>query len=459
MADPASDTKSVMDDDEIRALEVGAPRLIFVFCADRLAEPSTALSLTTPAVLIGRSNEGFRTKIEGELTTIEVPDGRISGQHARIALRGADAHIEDLGSKNGTLCNGQRVTGTRTIRDGDVLELGHSQFVYRAPAALSPGLQGDAPWSAGATPLQTFHAHLAGRYAAVLRIAEMPVPVMIRGPSGVGKEVAAKAVHALSDRSGDFVGVNCGALPDALIESELFGVERGAFSGADRARPGLIRAAHQGTLFLDEIGELPLAAQVKLLRALQERAVTPVGGTKAVAVDFRLITATHRRLEAKVEREEFRGDLLARIEGFTLELPALKDRREDLGLLLRTFVGNAVPDVTMSRTAARALMLHAWPYNVRQLEKVITLGLALADGQTLTLEHLEQLGDQEATPPASNAPQVVLPEEDKARRARLVELLIEHGGNISHVAAATGKARMQIHRWMKRYNIDRNRPE
>ena len=456
-----SETKSVMDDDAGRALVVAHPRLVFVLCADDLAVPSQLIPITTPSVLIGRSSGELIIRIDGDQTSIEIPDGRVSGRHARIEGRGDRFHIEDLNSKNGTLRNGQRVTAMTPIRDGDVLELGHSQFVYRSTTPYGPR-DVMAPWTVDDTPLETFHGPLAGRLDALSRVAPTSVPVMIRGESGVGKEVAAHAVHALSRRAGNFVAVNCGALPETLIESELFGVERGAFSGADRARPGLIRSAHGGTLFLDEIGELPLSAQVKLLRSLQERTVTPVGGHQPVQVDFRLVTATHRRLEEKVEREEFRGDLLARIEGFTLELPPLRQRREDLGLLIRTLAIASHDEVTLSRTAARALMLHEWPFNIRQLEKVLTLGLALRDGPMLTIEHLESLANPEPTPPQGAAPlavQVLLADTDDERRAQLVELLKEHNGNISRVAAATGKARMQIHRWIKRYGIDRNQPE
>ena len=457
MATDPDETKSVMDDDDARVVRVGHPRLVFVLCADALPAPSQEIALTK-SVLIGRSSDGFAVRVDGDETVVEIPDGRISARHARVTGRLDRWSLEDLESKNGTLKNGHRVNGTTPIRDGDVLELGHSQFIFRAATVSRPSST-EPPWTVPGAPLTTHHGPLASRFEALAKVATTLVPVMIRGESGVGKEVAAQAVHALSRRSGPFVPVNCGALPEGLVESELFGVERGAFSGADRARPGLIRAAHEGTLFLDEIGELPLAAQVKLLRALQERAVTPVGGTKPVAVDFRLVTATHRRLEEKVAKDAFRGDLLARIEGFTLEIPPLRERREDIGLLLRAFAAEEIDEVTLSRTAARALMLHAWPFNVRQLEKVVTLGLALRDGPMLTLEHLESIAEHETPASAVEAPVVVLPDNDEERRARLVALLIEHEGNISRVAAVTGKARMQIHRWLKRYGIDRHRPD
>ena len=454
-----SETKSVMDDDA-EAAPVAEPRLIFVLCADRLSVPSREIRLGTPSISIGRGTGDLDVRVDGEETVLLIPDGRISGQHARIHRRAGRCRIEDLGSKNGTLRNGHRVTTPTPVRDGDVLELGHSQFVFRTSPASGPP-HAEPPWTLSGTRLVTFHRALAGRLHALEKVAPTAVPIIVRGESGVGKEVVAQAIHARSGRKGGFVAVNCGALPDGLVEAELFGVERGAFSGADRARPGLIRSADDGTLFLDEIGELPAAAQVKLLRALQERSVTPVGGTQPVEVDFRLVTATHRHLEEKVGRDEFRGDLLARIEGFTFELPALRDRREDIGLLLRSFAGDALPDVAMSRTAARELMLHGWPFNVRQLERVFSLGMALCDGPLLTLEHLEGLTERESTPPLDppTEPDVVLADDDDQRRAQLVQLLRAHDGNISRVAAATGKARMQIHRWLKRYGIDRNHPE
>jgi DNA-binding NtrC family response regulator len=274
---------------------------------------------------------------------------------------------------------------------------------------------------------------------------------MIRGETGTGKEILARAVHGLSRRPGEFVAINCGGLTDTLIESELFGHKKGAFSGATDDTLGLVRAAHGGTLLLDEIGDLPPASQSAFLRVLQEREVIAVGSTRPVPVDLRVVSATHRDLEDLVARGRFRADLLARVSGFRLDLPPLRERREDLGLLVAHLLERITGEedaggATFTEAAARALFRHDWPHNVRELEKVLAAAVVLAAGQPIDVAHL---GPAVAEAPAAPAPG----EEDEQLRARLVELLTQHEGNISAVARAMGKARMQIHRWMRRFGI------
>jgi DNA-binding NtrC family response regulator len=262
----------------------------------------------------------------------------------------------------------------------------------------------------------------------------------------------ARAVHALSRRTGAFVPINCGALPPTLIESTLFGHRKGAFSGAGEDRPGLVRSADRGTLLLDEIGDLPAAAQVTFLRVLQEHEVVPVGDARPVKVDVRLVTATHRPLGDLVQSGTFRADLYARMAGLTVRLPRLAERREDLGLLVGTLLRRLVPDpdkVSFAVAAARALFRHDWPLNVRELEKSLGVAVALAGGGQVKLEHLPE-AVRGQPPPALPAGG----EGDDRLRAELVALLTEHNGNISMVARAMGKGRMQIHRWLKRYGLE-----
>ena len=293
-------------------------------------------------------------------------------------------------------------------------------------------------------------------------MARSPVSVVLRGETGTGKEVIARAVHTLSRRPGDFVAMNCGALPDHLVESELFGHKKGAFSGATEDRPGLVRAAHQWTLFLDEIGDLPAPSQAAFLRVLQEREVVPVGATRPVRVDLRLVAATHRDLDALVAEGRFRADLWARIAGFTFTLPPLRQRREDLGMLIATLVhritSGAAERVSFSSEAARALFHHAWPQNVRELEKCLGAAVVLARGERIELEHLPETvravptaqAHSESTEGVDDRPLTV---EEQRHRDELQELLAKHAGNISAVARALGKARMQVHRWIKRYRL------
>ena len=253
------------------------------------------------------------------------------------------------------------------------------------------------------------------------------------------------------------MAVNCGGIARTLVETEMFGYRKGAFSGADEDRPGLVRSADKGTLFLDEIADLPQGAQAVLLRALQESEVVPVGATRPVKVDVRVLAATHYDVRELVSEGTFRADLFARISGFTLRLPPLRERREDLGILIGEILRRAAPDlmdhVTITSEAARALFLHTWPLNVRELEKCLASALVLAAGQTIDLAHLPDWAHG-APMPAPSAPQRSISPADQRQRDELVALLKEHRGNVSSIARAMGKARMQIQRWLKRYGLD-----
>ena len=227
--------------------------------------------------------------------------------------------------------------------------------------------------------------------------------------------------------------------------------------------PGLIRSADQGTLLLDEIGDLPAEAQAVFLRVLQESEVLPVGATRPVKVDIRLLAATHRDLEALVAAHQFRADLFARISGLTISLPPLRERREDLGLLLRSLIRRHFPErteqITLSTDAARAMLLYDWPLNVRELEKYVTAAVVLARGQPIQEAHfpgpLRAALHREQKAERAPAPELEpLSEADRQRREQLVQLLREHAGNVTSVARAMGKARFQVQRWIKRYRID-----
>ncbi len=234
-------------------------------------------------------------------------------------------------------------------------------------------------------------------FRAVERIARAEATVLVSGESGTGKELVARAIHDLSPRkAGPFIAVNCGAIPSDLIESELFGHEKGAFTGAIDRRIGRIESAHKGTLFLDEIGELEPAVQVKLLRALQERTFERVGSSSSISVDVRFVAATNRDLNAEVAAGRFREDLYYRVAVVPVKLPPLRDRREDIRLLAQTFLTRiqasrgSAPDSAKKLAAAAlgALEGYRWPGNVRELENAIEHGLALCDGDTIELKDL-----------------------------------------------------------------------
>ncbi|WP_437283879.1 sigma 54-interacting transcriptional regulator [Sorangium sp. So ce406] len=441
------------------------PFLFLVLQCQRPLDPSARLSLDGvdevrfgrgPVRSIERRTEGGRALLD-----VRLEDGWVSSRHARITRDGGRLRLEDLGSRNGTFVNGVPRQSAQ-LAEGDVIELGHTFFLFREVAAPDE----DAGDAAPGQPLglATFAPALADRFAALRAIAPANIPVVLQGESGTGKEVIARALHALSGRPGPFVAINCGALPDSLIESELFGHRKGAFSGAAEDRPGLIRAADRGTLFLDEIGDLPATSQTAFLRVLQESEVVAVGATRPVKVDLRVVVATHRDLPAMVDRGDFRGDLFARLSGFVLELPPLRRRREDLGLLIASLLRRAAPDraaeIALSCEAARALLLREWRLNVRELEKCLATAIVLAGSGRVELDHLPPPAGMTRTPtelPRLDA-QPGEPQrpaaEDQARREALVRLFREHRGNISAVARAMGKGRTQIHRWIARYGIE-----
>jgi two-component system response regulator HydG len=295
--------------------------------------------------------------------------------------------------------------------------------------------------------------------------------VLLTGETGTGKELAARAVHAESARrSGPFVAVNCGALPAELVESELFGHVKGAFTGAAGTRPGLFEEAQGGTLFLDEVGELPLPVQVKLNRALQEKEVRRVGTNTPVKVDVRVVAATHRELQAEVAAGRFREDLYYRLNVFTVRMPPLRERREDIPLLAMHFLsraGRALEGFTPE--ALRALMGHAWPGNVRQLENAVARAAAVAQGPRIQLEDLPpELGRVAggALPAESLAKMPYREAVDGARdavsREYLTALMQEFSGNVTHAAERAGMERESLHRLLKRYGVrseDFKRPE
>lgn len=275
------------------------------------------------------------------------------------------------------------------------------------------------------------------------RVAAKDVTVLVRGETGTGKELAASALHALSGRTGPFVPVNCGAMPASLAASELFGYRKGAFSGAVDDRPGLVRTADKGTLFLDEVGDLPPDVQASLLRVLQEGEVLPLGAAKAVAADVRVVAATHRDLEAMVASGEFRQDLFSRLSGFTLRLPPLRARREDLGLMLAAIGKRKLGrEVALRSSSARRLFAAPFTRNVRELEQAMVVASTLSADEPLDLTLAG--GTDAATEQAGDAD----------LKARLEAALKAHDGNISKVAKEMGKARMQIHRWMKRFGLE-----
>ena len=374
----------------------GVPHLFLGLVCDRLSVPSIRICLRgVEEVSIGRGdlNRGGKRSAGEARLALSIPDDRMSGDHARLRRVMGRWIVEDSRSRNGTLLNGRRID-REVLEDGDLLELGHSFFVFRAaiaPASGGPILCSDELRRA-AEGFETLLPSLAREFVRAETIARTSIPVVLRGATGTGKELIASAIHALSGRRGAFVPLDCGALSPTLLQSELLGHCNGAFSDAREDRAGFVRRADGGTLFLAGVEELPAAAQPLLLRVLEHGEVLPVGAKAPSKVDVRVVAASQHNLEALAAEQRFRSDLLARLSGLTLELPSVRERREDLGLLVRALVrrkhARSMDEVAFTCEAARALFLHGWPRNVRELEKALEAALVLAGRERIGPHHL-----------------------------------------------------------------------
>ena len=301
-------------------------------------------------------------------------------------------------------------------------------------------------------------------FTGVLRLAEAVAPsdstVIISGESGTGKEVLARYVHELSGRAdGPFVSINCGALPESLLESELFGHVKGSFTGAVRDKDGLFVAAKGGTFFLDEVGEMSPATQVKLLRALQEREVIPVGATEAVSVDVRIIAATNRDLDEEIRRGTFRSDLFYRLNVITLHLPPLRERPEDVAVLAEHFLarfagqrGKAPP--SLSSQTLEALQTHDWPGNVRELENALERAVVLSEGDEIPVTALPVRITERASLPLISNRLPPNPSLEIIERAYIHWVLQAEGGNKSRTAEVLGIDPSTLYRKLIRYGME-----
>ena len=301
----------------------------------------------------------------------------------------------------------------------------------------------------------------------ILKVAPTPTTVLIRGESGTGKEVVARLIHKnspLSDKP--FITINCTTFSPNLIESELFGYVKGAFTGANKNQPGLLELAHGGTVFLDEIGDLPLEMQAKLLRFLQSGEVRPVGSTTTRKVSVRVLAATNRNLEAMIERGEFRADLFYRLNAFTIVLPPLRDRREDIPLLAYHFLQRAKAKVNkhvsgIETEALNLLMQYHWPGNLRELENVIERAVVLTETDAIRVEDLPLVlrgdtpGRRMAVAPGREGLHALKQRMlDQIEREAIIQYLKQHNGNITRAAQAAGISRRTLHRLLIKHRIE-----
>jgi len=318
--------------------------------------------------------------------------------------------------------------------------------------------------------------NILGRSAALQQVLDLvrkaarsDANILILGESGTGKELIARAIHANSPRAAEpFVPVDCASLPENLLESELFGHEKGAFTGAATAKKGLMEAAHRGTLFLDELGELPLGLQVKLLRALQERQIRQVGGTRQIDVDIRIVSATNRNLHTLVSEGKFREDLYYRVNVIDIALPPLRERSDDIELLATHFLRKYArgPQTTVKGfepEAMVALETYTWPGNVRELQNVVERACALAEGEMITLAelpaHLRTPSSQPGGPPPTNSASKLTLKQARERwvgqleGAYMANLLKQAGGNVSEAARNAGIDRKTLRHLLTKHGI------
>jgi DNA-binding NtrC family response regulator len=327
--------------------------------------------------------------------------------------------------------------------------LGHA-FGYAAlhepPAVAAPG-QNDMALVGQGSAIQTLRKQIT-------KIAQASAPVLIWGESGSGKELTAHAIHAHSPRAANaFIAVNCGAIPASLIQSELFGYERGAFTGAVKDKRGLIESAQGGTLFLDEVGDLPLEMQANLLRFLQERTITRVGSTHSIEVDVRVIAASHMRLQDAVKQGRFREDLLYRLNVLPLSVPSLRERKEDLEQLVqhffKIFAHDKNPRLTgLSARAMVAIKAHDWPGNVRELINRIRRAMVMAEGHLITPEDLDL-----PMPTELRNGEALQEVRIRAERNAIHDKLQDTGSNITRAARDLGVSRMTLYRLMEKHGI------
>ncbi len=427
----------------------------------------SAVQLVQKATLsvIRGPDKGRKVTLEGAPITcgahaacsLVLTDTAVSSRHFEIRSGAKGFRIEDLGSTNGTIIEGLRI-GTCWVDSTVVLRLGNSRLRLkpakdRVEIALASRDRYGRLLGSSVTMRRVF--------AVLERVAQADVTVLIEGESGTGKELAAESIHLGSSRqSGPLVVVDCGAISENLVESELFGYERGAFTGADHARQGYFEAAQGGTIFLDEIGELPLQTQPKLLRVLERREVTRVGASHPIPVDVRVVAATNRKLAVEVEEGRFRQDLYYRLAVLRVELPPLRERRDDIPALVEHFV-EAFPSAAgapadLGDDLLAMLRGHDWPGNVRELKNVVERLLVLPE---LGVEAIGARNHQKTAVGEIDALYGLPFHEGRAQwterfeRAYLEEKLRGADGVVLRAAEAAQIPRQTFHRLMKKHGI------
>ncbi len=396
-----------------------------------------------------------------------IDSSKVSRRHATVTLRGAFVEVCDLGSTNGTHLGGRVLRGeTARLRGGDQIRIGETEILIAVTRnALPIAAENAAERSELASGVVLAEPSMKTVFALVQRLAPLKTTVLIEGESGVGKQVVAEHLHQLGPRArGPFVHVNCAGLPESLVESELFGHERGSFTGADRRKVGYFEAASGGTLFLDEVAELSLAVQAKLLVALEKSTIVRVGATQPVAVDIRVVCATHDDLAELVKEGLFREDLLFRLTAFKLQIPPLRERPHEILLLAELFLKGIAetggrPNLRLDDSARRALGRRRWPGNVRELKNAIEHAFVLADGGVISEQHLPPQRVAEswvASPSLGSDSGASLPTLlGDLERQELATAMSLEGGNQTRAARRLGISRRALIHKLDKFNMSR----
>ncbi len=375
--------------------------------------------LSSASVTIGRSSG----------CEVHLPHSSVSRTHAKLVLTDRGMDLEDLGSSNGVRVDGFPLEGSAPLLIGSLIEIGAVRMIVRLKnmSAVSP---------------------MAEVRRLVDKVAKSVVSVILAGETGAGKEVLTEELHARSGRKGPLVTLNCAGLTATLLESELFGYERGAFTGAVQAKPGLIESAEGGTLFLDELGEMPETTQPKLLRVLESREVRRLGAVKGKPIDVRFVSATNRDLQTMAALGKFREDLLFRLNGFSIRIPPLRERRAEIASLAAEFLGAARtlggrPPARFSEGAKALLESYRWPGNVRELRNQMERVALLLEGDVVQVEHLtfDPVRAADAVPPSRTGEipiAVPAPAAPEGERETILAELAKTGGNLAAAAAAMG---------------------
>jgi transcriptional regulator with GAF, ATPase, and Fis domain len=459
-------------------------------CEARVGEPvgGVALIVRCESGAIAEMVQESQVYVLGRSTDcgVIIQDDSVSRQHARLTFDGA-WRIEDLGSRNGTVLDGRKLGRGELARLplGSVVRLGSATAVLQAGASRLVATDGTrsagsaAPGRDAATDCIVRDEAMQALYETLDVVAPSPLPVLIAGETGVGKELFACAIHARSARAPrPMVQINCAAIPSAMLESELFGYERGAFTGANQTKPGLLETADGGSVLLDEVGELPLALQAKLLRVLETGQCQRLGALRPRSIDVRIISSTNRDLRQAVTNGEFRADLYHRLAGVPIRIPPLRERRADIVPLAEYFASRMAQtmgrgEMILADDARTALEAHAWPGNVRELKNVVERAVVLARSDRvvaaeLHLESHERLERRDTSPPrarpGAGADSAVTADDgglraelDAMERRRVMEALERCGNNQSRAAKLLGISRHALIARIERFRLQRPR--